>query len=100
MSEDQLAAFIARLKDDMELQEKLRGAADPDTFLAAAKEAGFELSKAQLIRYQAQVVSELTDEDLERVAGGNMLSIAGTLLLGCCGDVITAKQNIKVPIIC
>jgi len=70
MSEEQLAALLAKLKDDAGLQEKLKGAADLDAFLAIAKEAGFDISKAYWLRYQATQTLELTDEELEGIAGG------------------------------
>jgi predicted ribosomally synthesized peptide with nif11-like leader len=70
MSEEQLAALLAKLKDDVGLQEKLKGAADLDAVLAIAKEAGFDVSKAAWLRYQANQTLELSDEDLEGVAGG------------------------------
>ena len=70
MSEEQLAALLAKLKDDAELQEKLKGAADLDVLLAIAKDAGFEVSKADWLRYQAKQIIELSDEELEGVAGG------------------------------
>ncbi len=70
MSEEQLAALLAKLKDDAGLQEKLKGAADLDGAVAMAKEAGFDISKADWLRYQANQTLELSDEDLERVAGG------------------------------
>jgi predicted ribosomally synthesized peptide with nif11-like leader len=70
MSEEQLAALLAKLKDDAGLQEKLKGAADLDAVLAIAKDAGFEISKAAWLRYQANQTLELSDEELERVAGG------------------------------
>ena len=70
MSEEQLAALLAKLKDDAGLQEKLKGAADLDAVLAIAKEAGFDISKADWLRYQANQTIELSDEELERVAGG------------------------------
>ena len=50
MSEEQLAALLAKLKDDAVLQEKLKGAADLDAVLAIAKEAGFDVSKADWLR--------------------------------------------------
>jgi predicted ribosomally synthesized peptide with nif11-like leader len=40
MSKEQLSALLAKLKDDAELQEKLKGAADLDAAIALAKEAG------------------------------------------------------------
>ncbi len=45
MSEEQLSALLAKLKDDAGLQEKLKGAADLDAAVAMAKEAGFDVSK-------------------------------------------------------
>jgi predicted ribosomally synthesized peptide with nif11-like leader len=70
MSEEQLAALLAKLRDDAGLQEKLKGAADLDAVLAIAKDAGFEISKAAWLRYQANQKLELSDEELEGVAGG------------------------------
>ena len=70
MSEEQLAALLAKLKDDAGLQEKLKGAADLDAVLAIAKEAGFDISKAAWLRYQANQTLELSDEELEGIAGG------------------------------
>jgi predicted ribosomally synthesized peptide with nif11-like leader len=70
MSEEQLAALLAKLKDDAGLQEKLKGAADLDTAVAIALDAGFDVSKAAWLRYQANQSLELSDEELEGVAGG------------------------------
>ena len=75
MSEDQLAALLAKLKDDAELQEKLQGAADLDAAVTLVKEAGFDVSKADLLRYQANQTLELSDEELESVAGGGTFTI-------------------------
>jgi predicted ribosomally synthesized peptide with nif11-like leader len=77
MSEEQLAALLAKLKDDAGLQEKLKGAADLDAALAMAKEAGFDVSKADWLRYQAKQTLELNDEELEGVAGGWWLGEGG-----------------------
>ena len=70
MSEEQLSALLAKLKEDAGLQEKLKGASDLDAAVALAKEAGFDVSKADWLRYQAQQTIELSDEELEGVAGG------------------------------
>jgi predicted ribosomally synthesized peptide with nif11-like leader len=79
MSEEQLAALLAKLKDDEGLQEKLKDAADLDAVLAIAKEAGFDISKAAWLRYQANQTLELSDEELEGIAGG------GTFFVVCKG---------------
>ena len=70
MSEEQLTALLAKLKEDAGLQEKLKGAADLDAAVALAKEAGFDVSKADWLKYQASKTAELSDEELEGVAGG------------------------------
>ena len=80
MSEEQLAALLAKLKDDAGLQEKLKGAADLDAVLAIAKEAGFDVSKAAWLNYQANQTLELSDEELEGVAGGFL----GTFKIDTC----------------
>jgi predicted ribosomally synthesized peptide with nif11-like leader len=70
MSEEQLTALLAKIKEDAGLQEKLKGAADLDAAVALAKEAGFDVSKADWLKYQAKETIELSDEELEGVAGG------------------------------
>jgi predicted ribosomally synthesized peptide with nif11-like leader len=69
MSEEQLSALLAKLKEDTSLQEKLKGAADVDAAVAMAQEAGFDVSKADWLR-QGETL-ELSDEELESVAGCN-----------------------------
>ena len=70
MSEEQLTELLAKLKEDAGLQEKLKGAADLDAAVAMAQEAGFDVSKADWLKYQAKETLELSDEELEGVAGG------------------------------
>ena len=75
MSEEQLTALLAKIKEDAGLQEKLKGAADLDAAVALAKEAGFDVSKADWLKYQAKQTIELSDEELEGVAGGVSLPL-------------------------
>ena len=69
MSEDQLVDFLCKLKGDEGLQDKLKGAADLDAAVAIVKEAGFNVSKADLLRHQAMQTIELSDEELEFTGG-------------------------------
>jgi predicted ribosomally synthesized peptide with nif11-like leader len=69
MSEEQLLALLAKLKGDAGLQEKFKGAADLDAVVTIAKEAGFDVSMADWLRHQAKQILELTDEELDGVAG-------------------------------
>ena len=66
MSEEQLKAFIEKVKADTSLQEMLKAAANADAVLAIAKEAGFMISDDDLKKAQ----SEISDEELEGAAGG------------------------------
>ena len=70
MSAEQLTALLAKLNDDAGLREKLKGAADLDAAVAMAQEAGFDVSKADWLKYQAKETLELSDEELEGVTGG------------------------------
>jgi predicted ribosomally synthesized peptide with nif11-like leader len=66
MSEEQLKEFLEKVKADTSLQEKLKAAADTGAALAIAKEAGFSISADDLKNAQ----SEVSEEELENVAGG------------------------------
>ena len=95
MSEEQLSALFAKLKDDAGLQEKFKGAADLDAAVAIAKDAGFDVNKADWLKYQAKQTLELSDEaggcddeelegvsdeELEGVAGGIFHLLAGWII--------------------
>ena len=67
MSEEQLKAFLEKLKGDTSLQEKLKAAADADAVVAIAKAAGFAVSAEELKKAQA----EISEEELEGIAGGS-----------------------------
>ena len=70
MSQETLNAFIAKVQTDNGLLDQMKVATDAAAAIAIAKTAGFEITAADLIRHQAAVVAELSDEDLEGVAGG------------------------------
>ena len=62
MSLEQLKAFLEKLKGDPSLQEKLKTAKSPEDVVGIAKEHGHE--------FTADKFSQLSEEDLEGVAGG------------------------------
>jgi len=80
MSEEQLSALLAKLKEDAGLREKFQGAADLDAVVALGKEAGFDVSKADWLKYQAQQALDLSDEELGNVAGGAAAALVAALL--------------------
>ena len=67
MSEEQLNAFLEKVKGDTSLQEKLKAAASPEAAIEIAKEAGFSITAEDIM--QSSTV-ELSDEELEGAAGG------------------------------
>ena len=94
MSEEQLKAFLEKVQGDTSLQEKLKAAADANDANAVveiAKEAGFSISADEI--NQAQ--SELSDKELEGVAGG-----IGTFRVGDCSflNPWLCTGNIKNPL--
>ena len=66
MSEEQLNAFLEKVKGDTSLQEKLKAAASPEAAIEIAKEAGFAITAEDI---QSATV-ELSDKELEAAAGG------------------------------
>jgi predicted ribosomally synthesized peptide with nif11-like leader len=70
MSEEQLKSFLEMVKTDTSLQEKLKGVADVDAALVIAKEAGFAITAEDIQSMQSS--TDLSDEELEGVAGGTV----------------------------
>ena len=69
MSEEQLKAFLEKVKSDTELQEKLKAAASNEAALQIAKDAGFAITAEDIQSMQSATV-EVSDEELEGAAGG------------------------------
>ena len=74
MSEEQLKAFLEKVKADTSLQEKLKAAKSPEDVVGIAKELGHE--------FTADKFTQLSKEELEGVAGGSGSYAAG----GCVGS--------------
>ena len=84
MSEEQLKAFLEAVKADAALQEKLKAATDADAAVAIAKEAGFVISAAELMARRSEAI-DLTDAELESVAGGGFYNEPSLWTVLCCG---------------
>ena len=70
MSEEQLKAFLEKVKSDTSLQEKLKAAADSDEIVAIAKDMGYKISADD-------IQTEISDEELESLAGGKYSGCGG-----------------------
>jgi predicted ribosomally synthesized peptide with nif11-like leader len=86
MSHEDLQKFLEAVRQDTSLQEKLKAeGADP---VAVAKEAGFSVTQAEVIRAHASRVQNLSDEELESAAGGTAVLGATAALVGMEGLVV------------
>jgi predicted ribosomally synthesized peptide with nif11-like leader len=85
MSEEQLKAFLEAVKADARLQERLKSVVDAEAVVAIANAAGFSFSVEQLKWASTKIsgVKELSDNELEGVAGGTENII--TLIIKCPG---------------
>ena len=80
MSEEQLRVFLAKVQSDESLQKKLQE--EGADAVAIAKEAGFSITNAELLRGHAKATLELSDDELEKAAGGTItvLTTAGMMV--------------------
>ena len=69
MSEEQLSAFLEKVKADTSLQERVKAAASPEAAIDIAKAAGFSITAEDIQSLQSATV-ELSDEELDGAAGG------------------------------
>lgn len=93
MSEDQLQQFLRVVAEDQMLQEKLKQASDFEAVIATAQEAGYDISQADLTRYQESRGAELGDQELEQVAGG--AGDIGAQIFGCLVLLSLKSQDCK-----
>ena len=84
MSEEQLRAFLEKVKGDTSLQEKLKAAASPEAAIEIAKAAGFAITVEDIQSSMQSSTVELSDEELEGAAGGNRFSF-----WNCTGALLT-----------
>src|SRR5215469_3932151 len=78
MSAEGVTALYERVNSDEEFRDRLEAAETPEEKRRIVTEAGYDVSRDDLptIRRFSSGVSELSDEDLENVAGGIRTSAA------------------------
>ena len=72
MSLEQLKAFLAKVKGDSNLQEKLKAAKSPEDVVGIAKEHGHE--------FTTDKITDLSEVELEGVAGGKLTGPTDTTM--------------------
>ena len=91
MSEEQLKAFLEKVKGDTSLQEKLEAAASPEAAIEIAKAAGFAITVEDIQSMQLPV--DLSDDELEGLAGGKFNRASNPLLLLQNADRISSYSS-------
>ena len=76
MSEEQLKAFLEKVKGDTNLQEKLKAASGLDAVVLIAKDAGFVISSDEIKLSRDRQISEA---ELEGVTGAGVCSYGNTV---------------------
>ena len=87
MSEEQLKAFIAKLQEDVSLQEQLK--AEGADVIAIAKSAGFSFAMEDLnlfLESMSDRDQQLSDQELESVVGGAMHILCYALVVASLYD--------------
>ena len=72
MSEEQLKAFLEKVKSDTELQEKLKSVTSAEAAIEVAKDSGFSITLEDIQTLQSEA-SAISDKELENAAGGTLL---------------------------
>ena len=67
MSEEQLKAFLEKIKSDTELQEKLKEVSTPEAAIEIANAAGFSITADDIQSMQSEPPG---DQELESASGG------------------------------
>ncbi len=100
MTEEAARAFAERVTTDEDFARRLGSASSPDERLKMANEAGYALSASDLSAVKAALsVEELSDEDLEKVAGGigsaTIATVAGATVAGATvAGAVTAAATV------
>ena len=86
--QEQLKAFGEAIKTNLPLQEQLKKADEPEAVVQIAKAAGYEISTKDLVsvieiseKRDEEMDIELSDEELEQVAGGGFFAIGVIILM-------------------
>ncbi|MDR1977879.1 MAG: Nif11-like leader peptide family RiPP precursor [Synergistaceae bacterium] len=86
MSIEAAKGFLVKLTEDKEFAEKLNATQSDEGRLKMAKDFGFDFTNEELKLCVAST-GELSDDDLEKVAGGEMMTITvvSTVVAGVIG---------------
>ena len=70
MTEEKLAALLKVIMKEAGLQEMIKRSSNSEEVVALVREAGIDISNADLQKLQEKLKPELSDAELERISGG------------------------------
>jgi predicted ribosomally synthesized peptide with nif11-like leader len=74
MSKAEIERFVKDVKTDTALQAEIKKAgSDPQAFVALAKKKGYDFTVDELKKHAENKKGELSQEDLDKVAGGGVV---------------------------
>lgn len=83
MSKEAIKKFQEEAKSNKDLQDKIiEAGSDLDQIVSIAGNAGFDFTKEELVQLSEEAKSQLSDDDLDKVAGGSGKATAVTVT-GC-----------------
>ena len=83
MSLEKLKSFLAKVKGDSSLQDKLKAAKSPEEVMGIAEESGHAFSTDDIKKV------EVSERELENIAGG----VYGNSIFGNCNE--TKEESIR-----
>jgi len=97
MSVEALKDFGKKVLEDQELKKKAKqvGMDNMEGIIALAKENGFDISKEdfEALAKELQSTDELSNDDLEQVAGGVVTVAAAAAVVGAGAAVTSTTQS-------
>jgi predicted ribosomally synthesized peptide with nif11-like leader len=72
-----IEALVDLIKTDQEFQDQIKSAADIPSVISIADSVGITVSEAEIVKLFASTSQDLTDEQLEAVAGGSWTGNSG-----------------------
>ncbi|QHG20500.1 Nif11-like leader peptide family natural product precursor [Nostoc sp. ATCC 53789] len=97
MSKQQVVEFFQAAAKDEVLTEKVKFATSPSSMIAIAIEYGYEFTEDELLQFELErrqtkgELEELSDQQMEAVAGG------GLIVFGICLDTHRTHIGTKDP---
>ncbi len=98
MSSEAFQSFLKRCAEDAEFTKNMRSFTDVESFVKAANDAGYAITVADWLKSQAEKTLELSDEELEKAAGGATVAeatgvVIKTLSFAVGGDCMPDKSG-------